>query len=286
MKIRAILVLFFSFVFLLNPAVAQLKGCKPKDAAAIKNSIVYIILKPGQDEVSKIYNQLMLTNIPKYWTFGRYAFVGMDTIDRVIFNKNVYFMTTFDEEIISTNGAIQVSSIGIIKGGKAFSKYKHTEEMAWVYVRKNLWEYANRFASMLQVLQNTLIWTADPANKKKDIYESFNKMAWMKDKVLYLEKKDINEKLLDVEKIEKVYKYPFKIVDTEELRRAIEAQDDKVVYMHLTNNRNSSCFFIAAKNGVVVFENKASINTQIQLISTSLLEAFDEAIDLALAGQK
>ena len=193
--------LFFLMLLSAITSSAQLANCDQKEALAVKNAKVYFILKTENSEIDKIYNHFLTKYVPTYWNLGKFEFVSADTIDKTILNDKVYFVNIFDEEIISTNGIINVSSIGIIKGGKLFKQYKHTDELAWVYVRKDLWDYAPRFPGILQVLQNTLAWKADVANKKKDIYSSFNKQLSMKDRVLYIEKRDLNEKLVDVSKL-------------------------------------------------------------------------------------
>jgi hypothetical protein len=277
---------FFLMLHTALTSSAQLANCDQKEALAVKNAKMYFILKTENNEADKIYNHFLTKYVPTYWNLGKFDFVSADTIDKIILNDKVYFVTIFDEEIISTNGIINVSSMGIIKGGKLFKQYKHTDELAWVYVRKDLWDYAPRFPGMIQVLQNTIVWKADAANKKKDIYSSFNKQLSMKDRVLYIERKDLNEKLVDVNKLSKHYKFNYKIVEKEELLKAIEEQDPKVVYMHLTNNRNSSCFFISAKEGKVVWEHQATINTDIQLVNFLVLEEFSSAIYYAIEEAK
>lgn len=279
--LRSFLIAIICSLAAFQPARAQLAGCTPKEAQAVKASMVFVVLKKETDDVAKIYNLLIKSAVEKYWTFSKYGFVGIDTIDRVIMNKGLYFMTTFDEQIVSNNGFINVSSIGIIRGGKLFGSYKHSEEMAWVYVRKDLWDYSARFTSMIQMLQNAMVWKSEPVNKKKDIYASFNKAGLLKGMVLYLDKKDLNEKLVDMSKLEKVYKHPVKVVDADEIKKAIDEQDPKVAFMHLTNNRNASCFFVAAKGGKVLWENEASINTQLQLINLTILEQLNAEIDIA-----
>jgi hypothetical protein len=280
MKLRlALCTLFFALlVWPSRQAKAQLANCEQREAAAIKNAKVYFLLKNEKDEQDKYYNTFLQKYVTQFWNISKYEFAAVDTIDRLILNPKAYFVTVFDEEIISNNGIINVSSIGIIKGGKAFKSYRHTDELAWVYIRKNMWEYAPRFASLIQVLQNTIAWKADPANKRRDIYESFNKQVWLKNKTLYIERTDLNEKLLDVSKLHKHYKYEFEIVDRDQLLKAIESQDPNVIYMHPTNNRNSSCFFISAKDGKVIWEHQATINTEIQLVSFFTLEELSNAI--------
>lgn len=265
---------------------SQLANCDQKDAANIKASKTYFILKTEKDDQDKYYNTFLQKYVTQFWNISKYEFVAADTIDKVILNNKAYFVTVFDEEIISNNGIINVSSIGIIRGGKAFKNYKHTDELAWVYIRKNTWEYAPRFANLIQVLQNTIAWKADAANKRKDIYESFNKQASLANKTLYLERTDLNEKLVDLTKLHKHYKYEFKIVDREELLKAVESQDPKVAYMHLTNNRNSSCFFINAKDGKVIWEHQATINTEVQLVNFFVLEELSNAIYYAVQEGK
>lgn len=261
-------------------AKAQLAGCSQKEALAIKNSMVFVILKQESDDVSKIYNSLVKEAMKKYWTFCNYGFVGIDTVDKILINNTgLYFIRTFDEQILSTNGYINVSSLGVLRGGRPYASYKHVEEMAWVYVRKDLWEYAPRFDNMVQALQNTLIWKANPENEKKDIYSLYTNVKPFREKVLYIEKRDLSEKLIDIAKIQSVYKFKVKIVDADELHKAVTAQDDNVIYMHLTNNRNASCFFITAKGGVVLWEHTAAINTQLQLIHLDILEELNAAIE-------
>lgn len=278
--IKILLFVLISFAASTFTAHAQLAECTQKEAMAVKNSMVFVILKQESDEASKIYNIAIKSAMEKYWTFCKFGFVGIDTVDKLMMNnRGLYFIRTFDEQLLSTNGYINVSSIGILRGGKPYDSYKHVEEMAWVYVRKNLWEYAARFDNMVQALQNTMVWKANPDNKKKDIYALYTNVKPFKDKVLYIEKRDLSEKLVDMEKIQKAYKFKVKIVEAEELRQAVHDQDDNVIYMHLTNNRNSSCFFIAAKGGVVLWEHTAAINTQLQLINLTILEELNASVE-------
>ncbi len=280
MKQISFLFLLLITTFFTFSAKAQLAQCTQKEALAIKKSMVFVILKQESDDASKIYNSLIKEAMKKYWTFCNYGFVGIDTVDKILINNNgLYFIRTFDEQILSTNGYINVSSIGVLRGGKPYQSYKHVEEMAWVYVRKDLWEYAPRFDNMVQVLQNTLVWKANPDNEKKDIYSLYTNVKPFKDKVLYIEKRDLSEKLIDIAKIQSVYKFNVKIVDADELHNAVKTQDEKVIYMHLTNNRNASCFFIQAKGGEVLWEHSAAINTQLQLINLTILNQLNVAIE-------
>lgn len=91
-----------AFTFKAN---AQLAGCSQKEALAIKNSMVFVILKQESDDASKIYNSLVKEAMKKYWTFCNYGFVGIDTVDKILINNTgLYFIRTFDEQILSTNG--------------------------------------------------------------------------------------------------------------------------------------------------------------------------------------
>ena len=94
--------------------------------------------------------------------------------------------------------------------------------------------YAYKIATMLNFMQNHIALTSShPELKNSNIIEYYhNNLRDLKDKILYVPKDELENKINTEEKIKKIYPYKFKIVTRDELEEAIDNKLKDVIFLH------------------------------------------------------
>lgn len=236
----------FLFLTTINANAQRAYKLDHKDVAKIKQGPTYFILIDENEE----YNEMMKDAINKYWDFCEIKFEYQKNLKKIRKQKNItVIMFAVGEMSLRMKGKDGLGKIASSEGGIIISRRIKKDFIR----RPNLWDgafYTNfisevdetyKFPFHIKVL-NRMLHTIEENKSSRFHWKQASKVYGKKktmlaDRVLYVLDHDIpkskkGEDFTKIETINKYYKHKVKIVSDEELKKAIEEEQD-VVYLHL-----------------------------------------------------
>lgn len=261
---RHILLFAFSFLIAVSFLNAQ-NGRTPavEDFPNFKKSTMLVVL----DGVDETYNNAIKVAVATYWTITPFQFVTQDEFfhldgqnednySMLIRNNSerIFKRVNRETKIKSNHLAIYMYNKGIdlrnYTGRDALTQFHLPDVMdteAYLYKLTAMVQNMQRY---LEFLESTEI-TEDT---HPGLVESFNNqdVGSLADRTLYLLAEQLPEKLQDVEKLKKVYKYNIAIIEKEGIAQAIEAQQPDGAFLH-TDPRTKTMYILATDGGKILY---------------------------------
>lgn len=236
-----------------------------KAVAEIKKSPTYFILYEGAEE----FNEKVKESFEKHWTFNEMKFEYYKNIDKLKKKKDITVLgigfstitigsvsgseaasinntnrSTGNPTRVGPRGGTSAETGGIIISRSIKKRFLNTPKYWLGGISINFNQDQDQLYLLplyIKVLNNIFI-TIEENKTSKFTYKKSakiygSKKGNLKDRTLYILEKDIpahkkGEDFTKIDNIKKYYKGGVKIVTEEELKKAVEEEDDKIVYLH------------------------------------------------------
>lgn len=181
-------------------------------------------------------NVQLKTAVEKNWKLTEYEFIDVEKFEEKR-NSPQYSFLTIDQVFYEGDKSTSTYNFLCLSLGGNYKTESDMPQLCTVplsYADAEESTYAYKIATMLNFMQNHIALTSGhPELKNSNIIEYYhNNLRDLKDKILYVPKDELENKINTEEKIKKIYPYKFKIVTRDELEEAIDNKLKDVIFLH------------------------------------------------------
>ena len=188
-------------------------------------------------DLTSLYNNEIQEVVKANWTITSFDFISMSDFQEKFKDPQYSFLILNEVKFVKdkTNPFYDYLSVWL---GKNIKDYKELPELCGVplaYHSVDEDSYLYKLGTIVRFIQQHLQLIRSNPNliTKSNVFKYYNdNMGDIKTKTLYLVPEDIAKDINTLDKIKKIYPYDVKIVTHEEVKKAIEDKDDKVVFLH------------------------------------------------------
>lgn len=235
---------------------AQIKFANASEIKSFLKSKTYVVLS---EDVFSSFNETMKVLMPKFWTITSYEFITTQQFETKKTSSANSFIMLSEAEETEDGVKCTYNFLNLILGGSSdLNKMPDlgSVPLSYVDVEEDSWIY--KLAGILVFMQSHVNYASDhPSVVPKLVNKDSG--TDIKTKELWLLKEELPSDFNTVEKIKTVYPYTVKIVTKEELKKAIEDKNSKVVYLHKVGPAGTitggKCwkFLVTANDGEVLY---------------------------------
>lgn len=182
------------------------------------------------------YNNAMKEAAKNTWTITPFDFMSTAEFSKQRKNPNYSFIVRTKVTFGEDKDEIPYTFISLLNGKNSggVEQMPDLAEFPVSYFDVDLDKYDYKLGAILLFLQNHIQWLKDnPEIKEKSIIGHYrNQKNPTKDKTLYLIKEELPADLNTEEKISDVYSGKIKIVEPEEITKAIAEKNQDVIFLH------------------------------------------------------
>jgi hypothetical protein len=228
---------FISILILIGFTVAaQDKYASKEDIEKFFKTKTFFVL---DENMFNDYNDAMKEAAKSTWTITPFDFMSTEEFTKQRKNPNYSFIVrtkvTFGDAKDKKDD-IPYTFISLLNGKNSggIAEMPDLAEFPVSYYDVDLDKYDYKLGAILLFLQNHMQWMKDnPEVKEKNIIGHYrNQKLPTKNKTLYLIKEELPVNLNTEEQIAKVYSGKVKIVEPEEITKAIEEKNQDVIFLH------------------------------------------------------
>ncbi|HBI81609.1 MAG TPA: hypothetical protein DDY04_06665 [Bacteroidales bacterium] len=213
--------------------LAQRNLVRPDDVKAFLASTTYVVL---ENNPTSQYNMEIREAVERSWKITPYKFITAKEFNDMRKDIDKSFLVLIqmridNDKVVPTYNFLSVSM------GAAVTKITDMPDICSVPLSyKDLPEdtYTYKLEGLIRFMQNYI--TAineNPKLIKKDAFMFYNKnMKQVKNKELWVTETDLEKTVRPLAEIRKVYKHNIKVVNPEDIQKAIQEKNTNVLYMH------------------------------------------------------
>ncbi len=227
----------FTFLFTLLVCVvslsAQRKLATEEDYKAFFNTKTYVVM--DENPLSD-FNFMIKKVMPKVWNVTDYEIISIKEYEIKRRDPSYSFIVTsevtFDKD--KTKARYRFISLLLGKDVANISEMPDLCSIPLSYVRVEDDSYAYKMEGFIRFIQDHVnLVSKNPNVIGANMYRYYNKnVQSLNGKTLLVTKADLTPEVNTISKIKNLYPYDVKIVEQEEITKAIEAKDKNVVYLH------------------------------------------------------
>jgi len=228
---------YYALLLLLVPFI-QLQAQREylptaEDLEHFHTTRTYVVLErnPMSD-----YNIEIQDAVKKFWDITEYEFLKMEDFADKSFDKNASFLylagVSFEKDRTDTRYEFLCLSLG--GDHVALDDLKDVANIPMSFYGVDEDHFAYKLGIMVRFLQyHVRLITEHPNIVDANVYNYYNKnMADVKGKTLYLIEDELARDISTIKKIKAIYPYDVKIVNREEIKDLIMAEDPDAVVLH------------------------------------------------------
>ena len=183
------------------------------------------------------YNLEIQDAVKKYWKITEYEFISFDEFGDKSVDKNASFLYVAAVNFEKDKSRTRYMFLCLSMGGPDHDNIDELKDitnlpLSYHGVDEDLYTY--KLGTLLRFMQNhvTLL-ISDPALVSQNSFQYYNKhMGDLSKKTVYFVEDEVEQALSSEAKIKEIYPYPFKIVEREEIKELIMANDEDAVILH------------------------------------------------------
>ena len=228
---RTIITILISLVC--TAGFAQEHLPKQSDYLAFAKTKTLVVL---DDNPMSEYNFRIRDVIKKNWTLTEYEFITNTEFEKKRFNSNYSFIINTIVTFNKDKTKARYNFLSLLMGGSAKRianmpdlcsiplSYKHVHEDSYSYKLPCFVRFMQKHVKLV---------TAKPEIISENVLKYYNKnTVLLNGRTLYLVKDELGKDVNTLSKIRKIYTGKIKLVEREEVERAIENKNDNVVFLH------------------------------------------------------
>lgn len=216
------------------------------------------------------YNFEIEDAVKKNWKLTEFEIIDLKQFEEKRQDPNFSFITIDKVYFEKDKTQAEYEFLCLSLGGK----YKNITDMPQIcaiplcYFGVDEESYVYKIATLINFMQNHVELTRDhPELNSNNIITHYNKnIGDVKNKTLYLIKDEMEEEVNTEAKVKSVYPYKFQFVTREEIKEAIDNDDENVVFLHKVGPEGTKskarCFkvLIGANDAKLYYFNFHMIN--------------------------
>ncbi len=223
----------FALMVLVVGVSAQKKMATYEDYKAFFNTKTYVVM--DENPLSD-FNFMIKKVMPKVWNVTDYEIISIKEYEIKRRDPSYSFIVTSEVTFSKDKTRARYRFISLLLG-KDVANISEMPDLCSIplsYVRVEDDSYAYKMEGFIRFIQDHVnLVSKDPKMINSNMYRYYNKnVQSLKGKTLLVTKADLTADVNTISKIKKLYPYDVKIVEQEEITKAIEAKDPKIVYLH------------------------------------------------------
>ena len=205
-----------------------------------------------EDQLFSDFNDKIKEAVKQNWTVTEYEFISNAEFKKKRFNSNYSFLLTSLVTFKKDRTKASYNFLSLVLGGQAkeIGDMPDLCSIPLSYVKAEEENYIYKLTALVQFIQNHIaLATKKPQIITENVLRYYNKNnARTKDKTIYVLKNELEYDINSLAKIRKIYPGKVKMVEAEEIEKAIKNKDNNVIFLHKVgpeNTRNKArCFKI------------------------------------------
>ncbi len=189
-----------------------------------------------QKNPTSSYNFEIKDIIQKEWTLTDYDFISPEEFEEKRVDPQYSFLIMTQVNFARDKTRANYRFLHLMLGGDYFrvNQMPDIVSVPVSYAGVGEESYVYKISSLVRWLQNHVkLIHENPDLISNNMFRYYrDNVEDIKDKTLYVIKEELGPNVNTESKIKEVYPYPFKIVDKEDIQRAIEDRDSNVAYLH------------------------------------------------------
>lgn len=254
---------FIALSLLASQIRAQIKFASAAQIKLFLKSTTYVV-EDGNPASS--FNDTLKSCMKKFWTITPYQFITSDEFDAKKGSDKNSFIMLSDAEQMEDGVKCTYNFLNLILGGASDLNYMPdlgSVPLSYSDVSED--EYLYKLGGILVFMQNHVKYASQHPSAKLTLINKDTKID-IKTKELWLLKSELPKDFNTPEKIKTVYPYKVKLVTKEDIRKAIDAGNPDVVYLHKVGPEGTMAggkcwkFLVTAKEGEVLYYDGHTIS--------------------------
>ncbi|MCK9611834.1 MAG: hypothetical protein M0R16_02910 [Bacteroidales bacterium] len=262
---RKIIVLAVLFAISAHCINAQLTAPAKEDVEAFNKSKTYVVL---EDNPFSVFNAYATEGLEKIWKITPFEVISYEEFEKKMSDTRSSFLYVAQASF-GKSQSYDYTIINLVMGDASKNLNKLHDlcivPVAYAEVDEESYEY--RFGALLKFVDYYMKYISK--NPGKDIEQMVKENATEMNKYeLWLTKSELAVNVNTVEKIKKYYPYAVKIVEPEEIDKAIEENYSNVALLHKVGPEGTvlgaTCykFIITAKEGKPLYFSEHKITSE------------------------
>ncbi len=250
-KLSLILLLLSSYCY------SQEVNTDIREYTSFKEGTTYFVMSNSKKSP---YNKIVSDILTKYWTVNKFKMISSNEIEKLT-GEGSFFVDQVEYSFSRTGGTTGALNMDYgVQKLAMFKEYKkNTPKGVLSLVQLDKVTPLEMLIS-IQMMQSQINFVFDLNTKKdldvKDFLEEVNEKnkKRIQSKTLYVTRSALKSGIDNEEGLKKVYKHKFIFTTRENIEKAIEDQNDDVVYTKVINYKNLKfVLFISAKNSELLY---------------------------------
>lgn len=214
-----------------------------------------------EDALFSDFNDKIKEAIKQNWMATEYEFISNAEFEKQRFNPKYSFLVTSTVTFNKDKTKAKYNFLSIVLGGpaKEISDMPDLCSIPLAYVMVDEENYIYKLTALVQFMQNHIaLVTKQPQIITENVLRYYNKNnVETKDKTIYILKNEVEKDINSLSKIRKIYPGKVKLVETEEIEKAIKNKNNNVIFLHKVGPENTKnkarCFKILIGAGDAKF---------------------------------
>jgi hypothetical protein len=230
--------------------------------STVKISLVVL----DEDPAAASFNDELKACVTKFWTLTPYEFITTAQFDAKKNSKSYSFIMLSEAEQTEKGVACKYNFLNLVLGGTSdINKMPDLGSVPLSYVDVDEVSYLYKIGGLLLFMQTHVKYTNDHPGAKLALTNK-DSGTDIKTKELWLIKEELPANFNTLEKIKTVYPYTVKLVSKDDIKKAIDDKNPKVVYLHKVGPEGTmsggKCwkFLITANDGEVLYYDGQTID--------------------------
>ncbi len=253
MKKAAITILL---VFLVIEAISQVRPARRRHYRAFKESTMMVVLDSNPFTA---YNDRIKEEMDRFWTVTDYEFISFDEFEEIRTSDEYSFLVF--AEIKQRNIPYVFSFMNFVLGdsNRDFNRMPDLGSVPLAYRDVDEENYLYKMGAFIQFMHNYAKDLGDPSHMRLRRFINVRDDR-IQDMELWLLEEELAPEIRTVEKIQQYYPYSVKIVNKDDIQKAISQQREDVAFLHKigpedTVNEGMCWKFIVTTDGTVLYSN-------------------------------
>ncbi len=189
-----------------------------------------------EDKLFSDFNDKIKEAVEQNWTLTEYEFISNAEFQKQRFNSNYSFLVTSIVTFNKDKTDAKYNFLSLLLGGQAkeIGDMPDLCSIPLSYVKVDEESYIYKLTALIQFMENHIVLvTKNPEVISENVLRYYNKNnAETKDKTIYIIKNELNYDINSLAKIKKEYPGKVKLVEADEIQRAIKNKNNDVIFLH------------------------------------------------------
>ena len=212
---------------------AQLKVASPDEVNKFFKTKTLVVLT---EDMLSDYDQVIQDAVKKHWTITEYDFIAPNEFPNYAMKKEYSFLVLSALKVTHKDEAMSFKVLNFLLGGvsKDINRMPDLGTVPVLFEMMDISPTYYKLSSIIQFMQKNIAYIKEnPEIKTTQLIKHYNsKKEKIHEKELWLLEEELGPDVNTENKIKTIYPHKVKIVSSDELKKAIEEQNENVCFLY------------------------------------------------------